>query len=144
MADPKKPAAAAAHDDRDPAIDEILMNAADFAKLGGEDFGGESSILLLEKDEVAGPLTYLDSVEQNLGLGMIEVHRAKDKKDKTWRLPIAANFRQQAETADLRRGDVFFIQRVADVQKKKGAGAGNMMEMYKLKVTNRAPRQATV
>ncbi len=113
-----------------------------FDEGAGESFGGSSEILMLAEDEVAGPLTYVTlrrGVDLGNNMGLVDIHEAKDSEGDLWRLPIASNFRRQAESANLRSGDVFGIKRLLDATKKHGKGKGNAMEMYAIKIVSRAP-----
>jgi hypothetical protein len=124
--------------------DHLKMSVDVFDDAEGEEFGGASEILHPDENEAVGPLTYLGfRANVNLGDGMppVDIHEAKDKEGGQWRLPIAANFRAQIEKAGLARGDTFAVLRLPNVTKKKGAGKGNAMEMYKLKVLSKAPVQ---
>lgn len=112
---------------------------ANFDSLKGETYGGSSDILALAVDEAAGPLTYLGSREVDLGTGRPVVsHEAKDAQDHTWRLPIAANFTRQIEAGNVQKGDTFAFKRLPDQTKQKGIGAGQVMQMYVIKVLSRA------
>ena len=109
-----------------------------FDDLKGESFGGSSDILALEENEAAGPLTYLGNRPFDPGTGKaVTLHEARDGQNHTWRLPIAANFLRQVETANLNPGDTFAMKRLPDAIKKKGIGAGNKMQMFMIKVLNR-------
>lgn len=121
--------------------ENLKVSNEDFEKMGGDTFGGTSDILVIPVDSVAGPLTYIGHRLTDLGNGKqpADIHEAKDKNDETYRLPIATNFRRQAEGADLKRGDTFYVKRFADVKKQNGVGKGLVMQMYQIKVTNRAP-----
>lgn len=116
------------------------LRAADFDKIKGDTFGGSSEILTLGENEAAGPLTYVGHRITDLGNGLApaDIHEAKDTEDSTWRMPIATSFRRQAEGANLRPGDTFFVKRIRDEVKKNGVGKGNSMQMYVIKVTGRA------
>jgi len=115
-----------------------------FETTAGEEFGGSSEILLLEVGEAAGPLKYVGHRLTDLGNNKqpADIHEAKDTEDATWRMPIATNFRRQAEGANLAPGDIFYVKRLDDVTKKNGVGKGQTMQMYQIKVTARAARTA--
>ena len=125
-------------DEREP-IPEYLQ-APNFDEMKGDDFGGSSTILMLEVDEAAGPFTYVGHRLTDLGNNIkpADIHEAKDREGGLWRMPIATNFQRNAEGANLQSGDTFLIKRLEDVEKKGGAGKGNMMQMYVIKVTARA------
>ena len=125
---------------------QLVVDPEMFDSMPGDSFGGESEILLLDEGMVAGPLSYLGHRLTDLGnnMGPADIHEAKDSEGDTWRLPIAANFRRQAEGANLQRGDTFYVKRLTDAVKKAGKGKGNAMQMYQVKVTNRAPVAAVV
>ena len=106
----------------------------------GEEFGGQSDILLLEQGEVAGPFTYVGHQEMTTELGDTTVHMATTKDGDTLRLPIQATFLRAIDQADVVRGDQFLVRRTEDQLKKKGKGAGNPMAIYGVKVLNRVPR----
>ena len=112
-----------------------------FDQAEGEVFGGASEILHPEENQVVGPLTYT-ALRKNVDLGNqmepVDIHEARDSEGNQYRLPISANCRRQAEVADLKKGDVFVFKRLPDVAKARGKGAGNMMEMYQIKVLERA------
>ena len=116
------------------------LRAPNFDDLPGDTFGGASEILMLEEGESAGPLTYIGHRLTDLGNNIkpADIHEAKDKEGGTWRMPIATNFCRQAEAANLQKGDTFFVKRLENVIKKGGAGKGNEMQMYQVKVTARA------
>ncbi len=124
--------------------DHLKVTAEAFDNMAGDTFGGTSEILVIAEGEVVGPLSYLGHRLTDLGNGLApaDIHEAKDKESFTWRLPIATNFRRQAEGANLKQGDIFFIKRLDDVEKKNGVGKGNGMQMYQVKVTKRAPAVA--
>lgn len=120
----------------DVEVPEYLKT--NFDDLKGEVFGGSSDILALEEGEAAGPLTYLGNRPFDPGTGKpVTLHEARDGQNHTWRLPIAANFLRQVETANLNSGDTFAFKRLPDAVKKKGVGAGNKMQMFQVKVLNR-------
>ena len=125
-------------DEREPIPGHLL--APNFDDIKGDEFGGSSTILMLEVDEAAGPLTYVGHRLTDLGNNIkpADIHEAKDKAGELWRLPIATNFQRNAEGANLQAGDTFYVKRLEDVEKKAGAGKGNMMQMYVIKVTARA------
>lgn len=143
----KAPAATAAKSapkDNSPDVeipDYLAVDPKVFDSQAGEVFGGTSDILMLDVDEAAGPLTYVGHRSADLGLGDTVVHEAKDKEGKTWRLPISANFGRQIEAGNVERGDTFYVKRIADAEKKRGKGKGQMMQMYIVKVTQRADPQ---
>jgi len=124
-------------------IQNLVMNPADFAKLDGEHFGGDSSILHLQPNTAAGPLTYVSvrrGVELANGGKPVDIHEGRDEDKNVWRLPLAATFLKQVESAQLQPGDKFAILRVEDAIKQKGAGKGKPMAIYQIKVLSRAPR----
>lgn len=137
---------APAKEEREPIEipSHLKVDSKVFDDLKGDTFGGSSEILIIAENDIVGPLTYIGHRLQDLGNGLApaDIHEAKDSEGDTWRLPIATNFRRQAEGADLQRGDTFFVKRLPDVIKKRGVGAGGAMEMYMIKVTARAPRTA--
>lgn len=141
MADDKKTGKAqAAEDFVLPKHLEVAPDA--FDNIPGEVYGGTSDILMLEIGEAAGPLTYTGHREVDLGLGPVVLHEAKDSEGKAWRLPIAANFVRQLETANINRDDVFIVKRIEDAIKQRGKGKGNPMQMYVVKITKRADPKA--
>lgn len=119
----------------------LKVSDAIFEKAQGDTFGGASEILVLEEGAIAGPLKYAGHRLTDLGNGLepVDMHESQDAEDETWRLPIAANFRRQAEGANLQRGDTFYLKRLPDAIKKGGKGKGNPMQMYQIKVIVRAP-----
>lgn len=125
--------------------DYLKVADDDFDGAPGDTFGGESEILMLDEGMAAGPFSYLGHRLTDLGNGKApaDIHEAKDNQGDTWRLPIATNFRRQAEGADLKRGDTFFVKRLSNVLKKNGMGKGEPMQMYQIKVTVRAVAAAT-
>ncbi len=126
--------------------DHLKMDKAAFESHVGDTFGGTSEILVLEEETAAGPLTYIGHRLTDLGNGLApaDIHEAKDTEGATWRLPIATNFRRQAEGANLQKGDTFAVLRLKDVVKQNGVGAGGAMQMYQVKIMRRAPVAATV
>jgi hypothetical protein len=137
---------AKAQQDKEPVEipDTLKVDPEAFDNLPGDTFGGSSEILMLNEGDVAGPLTYVGHRLTDLGNGKqpADIHEAKDSEGATWRLPIATNFRRQAEGAQLAAGDTFYVKRLDDVVKKNGVGKGQMMQMYQIKVTVRAVRAA--
>lgn len=116
----------------------LAVSQADFENTNtGEVYGGTSEILMLEPDEIAGPLTYLGSRQVNLGLGPVASHEGRDAEGTTWRLPIAANFSRQIDAAGVQPGDTIWFKRLEDQTKKNGAGKGGLMQMFQLKVSKR-------
>lgn len=131
-------------DDAKELPDHLKQTPEAFEALQGDTFGGSSEILTLDVEDVAGPLTYIGHRLTDLGNGKqpADIHEAKDSEGETWRMPIATNFRRNAEGANLQPGDTFYVKRLADVTKKNGVGKGQSMQMYQIKVTARAARAA--
>lgn len=119
----------------------LAVDPAAFDAAQGDTFGGASEILKLDENEAAGPLTYIGHRITDLGNGKqpADIHEASDTEKAVWRMPIATNFRRQAEGAELKKGDTFLVKRLADVKKQNGVGKGQVMQMYQIKVTSRAP-----
>lgn len=126
--------------------DSLKVTADAFENTPGDTFGGTSEILVFGEEEAVGPLTYVGHRLTNLGNGLADadIHEAKDADGATWRLPIATNFRRQAEGANLLPGDTFLIKRLKNEIKKNGVGKGGSMQMYQIKVTRRAPAKSAV
>lgn len=118
----------------------LNVDGSAFDQLPGDTFGGASEILVIEEGQAAGPLTYVGHRLTDLGnqKAPADIHEAKDTEGAMWRMPIATNFRRQAEGANLQKGDTFYVRRLEDVQKKNGVGKGQLMQMYQVKVTARA------
>lgn len=106
----------------------------------GEEYGGQSEILLIQVGEVAGPFEYVGHQQMTTDLGDTTVHIGTDKDGETKRLPIQATFQRAVDQANLQRGDSFLIKREDDQIKKRGAGKDKPMAIYAIKVTKRAPR----
>lgn len=133
--------------DESVEVPDYLKGQVDWDQTQGEDYGGSSEILYIEEGEVVGPLTFVaarPNVDLGNAMGTVTMYEAKDSQNAVWRLPIAANFRRQAEAANLQRGDTFAVKRLEDQVKKHGKGKGNPMEMYAIKVLKRAPQGPTV
>lgn len=105
----------------------------------GEEFGGQSDILLIQVGEVAGPFTYVGFQNMTTNLGDTTVHLGIGVDEETHRLPIQATFQRAVDQAGLKRGDKFLVRRFEDQIKKQGKGKGNPMAIYAVKVTERAP-----
>lgn len=115
------------------------LKLKDFDSMKGDTFGGSSDILSIPVGEAVGPLTILGNRPFDPGTGKeITLWEAQDAEHNNWRMPIAANFIRQMEAGNVKAGDVIAVKRLEDVPKKKGLGAGNMMEMYQIKVLSRS------
>ena len=137
--------AGTASDNIKPIPSHLKYDSKAFDTAEGETYGGSSEILGLAENEVAGPLHSLGlrtAVDLGNGLAPVDIHEAKDGEDNGYRLPIASNFKRQMELADMIKGDVFLVKRLPDAIKQKGAGKGNKMQMYQVKVIERKPRAA--
>lgn len=125
-------------DDDRASYNPASISAEKFDSLEGVEFGGKSEILNIAVGEVSGPVTYVGSQKMTTDLGEVNAHTGSINGESI-RLPISATFLRAVEQAQLSRGDVFFLKREEDGQKKKGVGKGQTMQMYKIKVTERAP-----
>lgn len=137
----KNQATAAASEEQTPKATPPLLDAKQLDALGGQEFGGQSEILVLEEGQAAGPFTYQTSMEITTDLGKALSHVAADNEGNQWRMPIAGSFRRCVEQANLQNGDTFIVQRHPDQIKKRGAGAGDPMAIFSLRVLERATQQ---
>lgn len=129
----------ATNNDKDTVEIPDYLKVADFNAIKGETFGGQSDILDIDEEQTVGPLVSLGFRMFDPGTGKeIALYEARDAKDHVWRMPIASNFIRQMESGSVNKGDTYFVKRLKDVEKKKGLGAGQMMEMYQIKVSARA------
>lgn len=116
---------------------EYVATGDAFDKAAGDEFGGTSEILDLKVGESAMNLIYTGFQPSTIGGKQMNVHTANTKDGSPVRLPIAASFLRALDQSGLKRGDTFGIKRYEGVEKKGGVGAGTMMEIYGLKVTNK-------
>jgi hypothetical protein len=128
-----------------PSAEELaartyMADAAAWDKAPGEEYGGKADILLIQVGDIAGPFIYVGHQDMTTDLGETTVHLATIKSGDTVRLPIQATFLRAIDQAGVSRGDTFLIKRFEDQIKKKGAGAGNPMAIYGVKVTKRMPK----
>lgn len=106
----------------------------------GEEYGGQSEILMIEEGEVAGPLTYIGHQEMTTDLGDTTVHMATNTEGGAMRLPIQATFLRAIDQAGVHRGDTFLVRRDSDTIKARGKGQGKPMAIYAVKVISRVPQ----
>jgi hypothetical protein len=113
-------------------------------EVGGEVYGGGSNYLRLEPNEVGGPFAYLRTdkeVKLTEDSKPIDIPVALTIEGKELRMPASAIFRTNFEEAEPEAGEVFFVMRLPDTEKKTGSkaqGKGRMMEVYSIKFPNRA------
>lgn len=140
MAAESEEALAKAHAEAMAARTYVLDNTA-WDRADGQEYGGQSEILLMDVGEVAGPFTYVGKQAMATQLGDTTVHTAVTKDKEQVRLPISAAFLRSIDQAGIRQGDKFLVKRLDDVEKKAGKGKGQVMQIYAVKVTDRAPRE---
>lgn len=127
-----------------PALALIPETVDDFEDVAqGEVFGGTYERLELEENETTDYLVYVKKTTITTndvgddGLpkkNVLDVHIGMDRSGKQFALPIGAIIWNHFKEANLNPGDVFRIKRYEDVTKKKGRGAGKLMQAYALKV----------
>jgi hypothetical protein len=111
--------------------------------VGGETYGGGSNYLQMKVGEVAGPFAYLrtdEGVKLTDDSKEIDIPVALTAEGKELRMPASAVFRINFEEAEANPGEVFFVSRLPDTEKKTGSkaqGKGRMMEVYAIKFPNR-------
>ncbi len=140
MAAESEEAKAAAHAEAMAARTYVLKDN-DWDRADGQEYGGQSEILLMDVGEIAGKFTYVGKQAMATELGDTTVHTAVTANKEQVRLPISAAFLRSVDQAGIRQGDKFLIKRLDDVQKKSGKGKGQTMQIYAVKVTDRAPRE---
>ncbi len=109
------------NDDSPSTPQKPKMSAADFQKLGGEQFLGKS-ILQLNPGEADGPFTLVEILkDQNLNapgskkkLAPVDVYVGKNEAGIKVNMPVAASFIAKAQEANLAVGDVFAVLRLDD------------------------------
>jgi len=116
---------------------QYILSEEQWAKLGGQEFGGESDIIKIEPGQFAGPFQYAGHSKIVTDLGEVTAHTAHTISGDLVRLPIQATFLRAIDQAGVQLGDTFAIGRGRDVKKKKGKGAGNDMAIYKIKLITR-------
>jgi len=119
-----------------------LLSPDDFDAQDGQEFGGESGLLILDEGECAGPFTYSGHSQIQTELGETTSHTALTPEGDQVRLPIQATFLRAVDQARLGFGDTFAVKRCDDAIKKKGKGAGQAMAIYALKVITRGVQEA--
>lgn len=105
-------------------------------------YGGQTPILEMDVNTTVGPLSYIGTNPMTLNGKEVTVHIGSTPAGDPVRLPIAASFNRAMTQADPHEGDKFLVRRFEDVQKKDGIGKGQMMEIYGIRVTERAPRNS--
>lgn len=132
-----------AEEDNKKALAErkYVATQADWDSATGTEFGGQADILIAQIGEVVGPFEYVGHQPMLMEGGKtVTVHIGIDPEGDQVRLPIAASFLRAVDSADLQRGDKFLARRGEDTPKKSGIGKGQMMQIWAIKPTYRAPR----
>ncbi len=131
--------AAAAPQDNAPAKErKYLMTPDAFDNLDGQEYGGQSDVLVVNPGECAGPFRYIGHTQITTELGETTSHMAFDPEDEQVRLPLQATFLKAFDQARIGVGDTFALRRGEDQLKKKGKGAGKAMAIYSIRVIERA------
>lgn len=118
-----------------------IMSSDEWDKIETPEFGGQADIMELGVGEIGGPFIYVGHQEMNLegNRQPVVVHIGLVKETgANMRLPIASSFLRAVDQAGLKAGDTFAIKRTEDVQKKGGVGKGQMMQIYSVKVLEKA------
>jgi len=111
--------------------------------ISGETYGGGSNYLKLEIGQADGPFAYVRTEE---GVKLTEDSQPIDipvgirPDGKEIRMPASAIFRANFIEAEVNKGEVFFVLRLPDTEKKTGSkaqGKGVTMQAYSLKFPNR-------
>ena len=111
--------------------------------IGGETYGGGSNYLKLEEGQVDGPFAFLridSDVKLTEDSQPIDIPVALNLAGKEIRMPASAIFRSNFEEAEVNPGEVFFVMRGPDTEKKTGSkaqGKGTTMQTYSIKFPNR-------
>lgn len=127
--------------------DKHVPTLAEFGKLDGEQFGGGSSYLKMDPETVRGPFTHVRvdlDVKLSEDTKAINLHVAEDESGVQLRMPASAVFRNNAEEAALKPGDVYYVARLPNAIKltgSKATGKGKEMEIYALKVVSRSKKK---
>lgn len=125
-----------------------LNRLKELAGENAEQFGGGSNYLQMEVDSVRGPFIHV-RIDRDVKLTEdskkpVDLHVATDENGEEIRMPAAAIFRGNAEDAELKTGDSYYVARLPDTTKKTGSkleGKGNTMEVYVISVTKRAKKK---
>jgi hypothetical protein len=121
-----------------PAGQVDRRNTIDFDAIDGIEFGGQSEILHIEKDEAAGPFTYAGKNVIDTDIGKAVSHSAHNEAGEQVRMPLSATFIKAVDMANLGIGDVFYVKRYEDVVGKNGRAKGQTLQVYSIKVVSRS------
>lgn len=124
------------------AKEEPKNKVSSWDDIPGEQYGGDTDVLVIPENNHVGPLTYLGAQPMKTHIGDTTSHQAV-LNGETVRLPIGATFLRAMDLASIHPGDEFWIKRFANTKKKSGAGQGTDMQIFAIKVTKKAPRQLT-
>lgn len=139
MADDKKTKMAAeAETEHQAARQSYVGDSSLWDKSREPEYGGQSEILELGVGEVSRELVYVSHQPMKTALGDTTVHTATTPDGSSVRLPISAAFLRALDQSGIKRGDTFLVKRFEDVKKQAGKGAGQNMQIYAVKVLNRA------
>lgn len=117
-----------------------IMTQEAWDDVDAPEFGGQADIMELGVGEIGGPFTYVGHQEMRLegNKEPVTVHIGLTEEGGNMRLPIAASFLRAVDQAGIKQGDKFAIKRADDVRKKGGVGKGTMMQIYSVKVLEKA------
>lgn len=114
-----------------------FIDLGTFANLKGEQTKGGAGYIALEPGQALTDLKYVGTRTVKTQDGEVESHTVEhDGGEKG--LPLGAILNNQLSELKVKKGDVFALARLPDVEKKKGKGKGRMMKVYKVIVTKRA------
>jgi hypothetical protein len=112
----------------------------------GEVFGGSYDRLTLTENEVSPLFTYVKDTkiqledQKNPGTYISEKVPVGEAGGKLISMPICAIFKKNWKEANVQSGDTFKVKRYPNTTKRRGAGAGNKMESFAVKVYSRAAK----
>jgi hypothetical protein len=112
----------------------------------GEVFGGSYPRLDLTEGSVSPLLTYVKDTKINLedqknpGTYISQKVPLGADGDLIVSMPICSIFKKNWEEANIGVGDTFKVKRYPDTTKRRGAGAGNKMQSFAVKVYSRAAK----
>ncbi len=127
--------------DRAAGVKPPLMDAKQWDAVTTPEYGGQADIIDLAVGEIGGPFIYIGHQPMNLEGKEVTVHigqTSPEEGSNNMRLPISASFLRAVDQAKLTPGDKFAIKRNDDVKKKAGVGKGNMMQIFSVKVLEKA------
>lgn len=120
-----------------------VMSAEAWDAIETPEYGGQADIMALEEGEIGGPFTYVGHQPMRLDDKDVTVHIGQTEEGTNMRLPISASFLRSIDQAKLAPGDKFAVKRNEDVIKKNGKGKGNPMQIYSIKVLEKAATGGT-